>query len=118
VIGRGGLLEVLVVVVLLVLILVELVVLLELRLVDRLLGLRGRLVLLLAEDRRAGQHVDRAAGAVAVGPQRLGEQRGQRPRERVHLVRGERRAVGELGLLVGEDPLEAEQQRVVAPPRR
>ena len=42
----------------------------------------------------------------------------ERPRQRVDLVGRERRAVGELGLLLGEHPLEAEQQRELAPPGR
>ena len=36
--------------------------------------------------------------------------------ERVDLVRGEHRPVGELGLVLGEDALEAQQQRELAPP--
>ena len=92
-------------------------------LVDLLLaGDRGR-----AERRRArrfrsrlGRHIAVAgatAAAVAVRPALgLGEQRGQRAGERVDLVRVEQRAVGELRLLVGEDALEAEHQREVAPP--
>ena len=72
--------------------------------------------LLVAEDRGAREHVDRAVAGRAVRAQRLGEQRRQRPRQRVDLVRGERRAVGELRLLLREHALEPEQQRVLAPP--
>ena len=47
---------------------------------------------------------------------RLGQQRGQRARQRVDLVGRQHRAVGEVGLLLGEQPLEPEQQRELAPP--
>ena len=43
-------------------------------------------------------------------------ERDQRAGEGIDLVGGERRAVDEMGLLLGEQPLEAEDQRVVAPP--
>ncbi len=45
-----------------------------------------------------------------------GEQRGQRARQRVDLVRGEHGPVDELGLVLGEHALEPEQQRVLLPP--
>ena len=54
-----------------------------------------------------------AADAVAL---LLGEQRGQRSRQRIDLMRGQDRAVGEVRLVLGEQPLEPEQQREVAPP--
>ena len=47
----------------------------------------------------------------------LGRDRGERARERVDLVLVERRAVEQLRLVLGEDALEAEQQRVALPPR-
>ena len=117
----GGAREDLVVLVVLVerrLVLVVLVVVVELG------SARASLVVLVgaAPPRRRGSPRRRArrrpplACAVAADAQRLGEQRGQRARERVDLVGGERRAVGELGLLLGEHPLEAQQQRVLAPP--
>ena len=46
----------------------------------------------------------------------LGHQRGQRPRERVDLVGGEHGPVDEVRLLLGEDALQPEQQRELAPP--
>ena len=48
--------------------------------------------------------------------QRLGEQRGERAREGVDLVRGEHGAVDELRLVLGEHAFEAEQQRELPPP--
>ena len=57
----------------------------------------------------------RCAVAVAVAL-RLGQQRGQRARQRVDLVGGEHRAVDEVRLLLGQQPLEPEQQRELAPP--
>ena len=78
--------------------------------------------ILVAGDRR-GHELDRrrwrrcrrdpVAGAVALG---LGEQRGQRARQRVDLVGREHGAVDELRLLLGQQPLEPEQQRVVPAP--
>jgi hypothetical protein len=75
--------------------------------------------LLLAGD-RGGRRVrfgpglgHRAAVAVA---QRVGEQRGQRARERVDLVRGEDGAVDQRRLGDREHPLESEQQRELAAP--
>ena len=56
----------------------------------------------------------RAVGALA--ELQLGLQRDQRARQGVHLVGVERRAVGQVRLLVGEQPLEAEHQRIGAPP--
>ena len=46
----------------------------------------------------------------------LGGERDQRAGQGVDLVGGQRRAVGEVRLLLGQQPLEAEHQRVVAPP--
>ena len=60
-----------------------------------------------------------AAGAVARSVARaccLGDQLGERPGERVDLVRGELGAVAQLRRLLGQQPLEPEQQREVAPP--
>ena len=55
--------------------------------------------------------------AVAVGAALgLGQQRGQRARERVDLVGGEHRAVDERRLVLGEQAVEAEQQRPAAAP--
>ncbi len=47
---------------------------------------------------------------------RLGQQRRERARERVDLVGGEDGPIRELGLIVGEQPLQAEHQRVAATP--
>src|SRR6185503_8508609 len=55
------------------------------------------------------------ARAVALS---LREERGQRARERVDLMRVERRAVGEPRLVVAEYALEAEHERVAAAPVR
>ena len=65
-----------------------------------------------------GQLLDRApavavARLVALG---LGHEGDQGARERIDLMGGEGRAVGQVGLLLGEQPLQAEQQRVLAPP--
>ena len=46
----------------------------------------------------------------------LGRQRDQRARERVDLMRGQLRAVGKMRLLLGQQALEAKDQREVAPP--
>ena len=74
-------------------------------------------VVLLAGDADGRERRARLVGrgaplpfAVAVAL-RLGEQRGQRARQRVDLVGGEHRAVDERRLLLGEQALEAEQQR-------
>ena len=56
----------------------------------------------------AGAGAVRGSVAVALG---LGQQRGQRARQRVDLVGGEHGAVGQVRLLLGEQPLEPEQQR-------
>ena len=70
----------------------------------------------------AGLRAGRAtavAVAVAVAVDRalgLGEQRGQRARQRVDLVGREHRPVDEVRLLLGEQPLEPEQQRELAAP--
>jgi hypothetical protein len=96
--------------------------------VERLLVLGDLLVdLLLAGDRgraerRVGLGLDgrrRGSGPVAVrAALRLGEQRGQRARQRVDLVRVEQRALGELRLVVVEHALEAHHQRELAAPLR
>ena len=54
-----------------------------------------------------------AVGAALLG---LGQQRRQRARQRVDLVGREHGAVVELGLLVGEQALQPEQQRELAAP--
>ena len=59
------------------------------------------------EHRRGGRRRPRPCAVL-----RGGQQRGQRARERVDLVRVEQRAVGEARLVLGEQALEAEQQRV------
>jgi hypothetical protein len=87
----------------------------------RLLGLVRVVVLvevLLARDRRGGgNRLGLGGGAVAVPvAQGVGEQRGQRARERVDLVGGEHGAVDELGLLVGEHALQPEHQGELAAP--
>ena len=58
------------------------------------------------------------AGRGAAVALRLGEQRRQRAGQGVDLMRVQRRAVGELGLVVGEHALEAEHERVAPPPAR
>ena len=67
-------------------------------------------------ERRVGRRGG-APAAVRGRRGRLGEQRGQRARERVDLVRVEDRAVGELGLLLAEQPVQAEQERPALAPR-
>ena len=52
-------------------------------------------------------------GSVALG---LGQQRGQRARERVDLVGGQDRSVGKVRFVLGQQALEPEQQRELAPP--
>ena len=64
-------------------------------------------------DREHGRRGGRREVAVALG---LGQQRGQRARQRVDLVRVERRAVGEARLVLAEHALEAEQQGVAPAP--
>ena len=51
--------------------------------------------------------------AVALG---LGQERGQRAGQRVDLVGGQHRPVGQVRLLLGEQPLQPEQQRELPPP--
>ena len=93
-----------------------LLVLLEILLVD--LGpcsVAGGLVLGGGRRRRAAVPV--AGPRVSVEPLLdVGDQRGERARERVDLMSGELGAVGKMRLLLGEQPLEAEQQREVAAP--
>ena len=55
-------------------------------------------------------------GAVAVLSLGLGDQRRERPGERIHLVRREDSAVDQLGLLVREQALQAEQEGVLLAP--
>ena len=73
--------------------------------------------------RRRGRGERQLVGDRAVRPPvpvavalRLGEQRGQRAGQRVDLVRGEHRAVHERRLVLGEQAVEAQQQRVAAAP--
>ena len=69
--------------------------------------------------RRAARARRGGRAAVAVrrgGGLRGGQQRRERARQRVDLVRGQHGAVGELRLVLGEHALEAEQQRELAPP--
>ena len=87
----------------------------------RLVGLVLVLELLLAGDarraraRRSSSAIGAVAVAVAVAL-RLGEQRGQRARQRVDLVGGEHGAVDQRRLVLAQQPLEAEQQRELPPP--
>jgi hypothetical protein len=57
-----------------------------------------------------------AVGPGAIGALAFGEQRGKRARQRVDLVGGQHGAVDEAGLLFGEEPLQAEEQRELPPP--
>ncbi len=75
----------------------------------------GRL-LLHGEHRR--RHVEVRVVAGLVGAQAVREQCRERAGQRVDLVRVERGPVGEMGLLLAEDALEAEHQRPGAPPAR
>ena len=59
-----------------------------------------------------------AAACAAPSTSRLGEQRGERARQRVDLVRVQQRAVGEARLLLRQEPLEPEQERPGARPLR
>ena len=75
------------------------------------------------EDVGGGQQLGgggRRRAAVGAGGGALGlrQQSGERSRQRVDLVRGEDGAVHERRLLLGEQPLQAEQQRELPPPRR
>ncbi len=76
------------------------------------------------EDRRRGQQLGRGRGrgdaTVALGARalRLGQQRRERARERIDLVGREHGAVGKLRLVVGEQSLQAQQQREVPAPFR
>jgi hypothetical protein len=65
-----------------------------------------------------GEH-RRSRRTTAVGALlRRGQQRHERAGERIDLVRVQQRAVGQPRLVLAEHPLEAEQQRVAAPPLR
>ena len=70
-----------------------------------------------AEASSSGE-AEAAARPLPFGARRLrrGQQRRQRARQRVDLVRREHGAVGELRLVLGEQPLQAEQQREFAAP--
>ena len=70
----------------------------------------------LVVDGEHGARGRRDGGAVAA--LRLGEQRRQRAGQGIDLMRVQRRAVGELGLVVGQHALEAEHERVAPPPVR
>ena len=80
---------------------------------------RGSRVVVLARPRvpRAPRARSAAAVPLPLPALDLGHQRGQRPRQRVDLVGREHGPVDEVRLLLGEDALEAEQQRELAPPR-
>ena len=91
-----------------------------------LVEVRVLVELVLARDPRRRELDRRPGAAVAVavalpvaraGALGLGEQRGQRARERVDLVGGENGAVDERRLLHPEQALQPEQQRPRAPPR-
>ena len=85
-------------------------------------------LVLVARPPRPGSRPRRAAAGSGGGPARaplrravavalgLGQQRGQRARQRVDLVGREHRAVGQVRLLLGEQPLEPEQQRELPAP--
>ena len=107
--------------------------LLELVLVERHLGGVGRLlglrlvllvVVLVAELRLDGLEIvidgeHRLGGGLrGAFHERLGEQRGERARQRVDLVRVQQRAVGEARLLLRQEPFEPEQERPGARPLR
>ena len=72
--------------------------------------------------KRVSRLCDRGGGTVpalaviATVALRLGEQRGQRAGQGVDLVGGEHGAVDEMRLLLGEQPLEPEQQRELPAP--
>ena len=97
--------------------------------VGRLLGLRLVLVLVVLvvvvvelrldglEVVVDGQHRLRG-GLRGAFHERLGEQRGERARQRVDLVRVQQRAVGEARLLLRQEPFEPEQERPGARPLR
>ena len=70
-----------------------------------------------ARPRRSGAPRATGASPVAVAAdQELGLERDQRAGQRVDLVGEQRRAVGQVRLLLGEQPLEAQHQRELAPP--
>ena len=71
-----------------------------------------------AEASSSGEAEAEAPAVGCAALLRLGQQRGQRARERVDLVCGEDGAVDELGLLLREHALEPQQQRELAPPGR
>ena len=87
------------------------------------LVVRGELVLVLVlrfvvhreHRRRGGPGAVGGPLPVALG---LGKERRERARERVDLVGAERRPVGELRLLLAEQALEPEQERIAAAPLR
>jgi hypothetical protein len=73
------------------------------------------------EDVGRGEQLRRGGGSDTTIAARdralgLGQQRRERARESVYLVRRELGAVGELRLIVGEQALESQQQRELAPP--
>jgi hypothetical protein len=76
----------------------------------------GRLVVGGLLDGRLARTVAPVAPRLAPGALELGDDRRQRPGERVDLVLVEQRAVLQLRLVLVEQALEAEQQRIVAPP--
>ena len=60
--------------------------------------------------------LERGAALAVAADQELGLERDQRARQRVHLVGRQRGAVGQVRLLLGQQPLEPQHQRELAPP--
>jgi hypothetical protein len=86
----------------------------------RLLGLVLVLVVLLARDANGREHgrlVELGRWRIAV-LQPVGEQRGECAGQRVDLMGGEHCPVDQLRLVLGEQPVQPEQQRPLAPPVR
>src|SRR5262249_3833640 len=81
--------------------------------VELLVGGVGLVVGLLVVDRQHRRRRPRRHVPVALG---LRQERRQRARQRVDLGGVQQRAVGEVGLLLAEQPLEPEQQRVAPAP--
>ena len=87
-----------------VVIVIEVKVVVWLELGDRLLGREAVAIAVPAVPVRAGGRLE------------LGDQRHERAGERVDLVGGELGPVGEVGLLLGEQPFQAKHERVLALP--
>ena len=81
--------------------------------VERLLV--GQLVALQL-DLAGVELLERGAAPAVAADQQLRLERDQRARQGVDLVRRQRRAVGQVRLLLGEQALEAQHQRELAPP--